>query len=62
MHIYFLTLTWGRYPFISIVLLIFVIAIEVIRLVGEHMSGKVTLSPLVLDKPHIPLEVGGIND
>jgi len=29
---------------------------QVIRLVGEHMSGKVTLSPLVLDKPHIPLQ------
>lgn len=29
---------------------------QVIRLVGEHMSGKVTLSPLHLSQPHIPLE------
>jgi pyruvate dehydrogenase phosphatase len=29
---------------------------QVIRLVGEHMSGKVTLSPLHLIEPHIPLE------
>ena len=30
---------------------------QVIRLVGEHMSGKLTLSPLHLSQPHIPLEV-----
>merc|ERR1719153_288922 len=30
--------------------------IKVVRLVGEHMSGKVTLSPLHLTKPNIPLE------
>lgn len=29
---------------------------QVIRLVGEHMSGKLTLSPLHLAQPHIPLE------
>jgi len=29
---------------------------QVIRLVGEHMSGKVVLSPLHLSQPHIPLE------
>jgi pyruvate dehydrogenase phosphatase len=29
---------------------------QVIRLVGEHMSGKLTLSPLHLAEPHIPLE------
>ena len=29
--------------------------IKVIRLVGEHMSGKVTLSPLLLTKPNLPL-------
>ncbi len=28
---------------------------QVIRLVGEHMSGKVTLSPLQLTKPNLPL-------
>jgi len=28
---------------------------QVVRLVGEHMSGKVTLSPLVLSDPHRPL-------
>lgn len=29
---------------------------QVIRLVGEHMSGKLTLSPLHLNNPHLPLE------
>jgi len=29
---------------------------QVIRLVGEHMSGKLTLSPLHLTQPHVPLE------
>eukprot|EP00088_Acartia_fossae_P027203 TRINITY_DN27950_c0_g1_i3.p1 TRINITY_DN27950_c0_g1~~TRINITY_DN27950_c0_g1_i3.p1 ORF type:complete len:553 (+),score=76.70 TRINITY_DN27950_c0_g1_i3:112-1770(+) len=29
---------------------------QVIRLVGEHMSGKLTLSPLHLAQPHVPLE------
>jgi len=28
---------------------------QVVRLVGEHMSGKTTLSPLHLSQPHIPL-------
>jgi len=28
---------------------------QVVRLVGEHMSGKMTLSPLQLTKPNIPL-------
>jgi len=28
---------------------------QVVRLVGEHMSGKVTLSPLHLTQPHVPL-------
>ena len=28
---------------------------QVVRLVGEHMLGKVTLSPLQLTKPNIPL-------
>jgi pyruvate dehydrogenase phosphatase len=29
---------------------------QVVRLVGEHMSGKVCLSPLHLTQPNIPLE------
>ena len=29
---------------------------QVVRLVGEHMSGKVTLSPLHLTQPNLPLE------
>merc|ERR1712083_890336 len=29
---------------------------QVVRLVGEHMSGKTTLSPLHLSQPHIPLK------
>jgi len=29
---------------------------QVIRLVGEHMSGKVTLSPLSLSQHHLPLK------
>lgn len=34
---------------------------QVVRLVGEHMSGKVTLSPLVLTDPHRPLaEIAGV--
>merc|ERR1719154_85320 len=28
---------------------------QVVRLVGEHMSGKMTLSPLQLTKPNVPL-------
>ena len=34
--------------------------VKVIRLVGEHMSGKLTLSPLHLAEPHIPLQVSYI--
>ena len=30
--------------------------LKVVRLVGEHMSGKVCLSPLHLTQPNIPLE------